>query len=65
MKIVFDGDCFTVFVLKKDNITDMTKYMKNLVLKLRRKYNKDISGFYKVDVYLSDKIGKMAYMARK
>ena len=65
MKIIFDGDCFTVFVLRKDNIVDMTKYMKNLVLKLRKKYRKDISGFYKVDVYLNEKIGLIAHFFKE
>ena len=32
-------------------------YMKELIIKLRRKYRKDIYGFYKVDVYVKDKIG--------
>lgn len=65
MKIIFNGDCFTVFLLKKDNVDNMTDYLKNLILKLRKKYKEDIFGFYKVDVYFNDKIGMIAHFFKE
>ena len=59
MKIISNGDKLSVFVIDNKNIdlNNLDMYMKELIIKLRRKYRKDIYGFYKVDVYIKDKIG--------
>ena len=59
MKIISNSDKLSVFVINNKDIDldNLDMYMKELIIKLRRKYRKDIYGFYKVDVYLKDKIG--------
>lgn len=59
MKIISNGDKLSVFVIdnKDIDLNNLDMYMKELIIKLRRKYRKDIYGFYKVDVYVKDKIG--------
>ena len=59
MKIISNGDKLSVFVINNKDIdlNNLDMYMKELIIKLRRKYRKDIYGFYKVDVYVKDKIG--------
>lgn len=59
MKIISNGDKLSVFVINNKDIDldNLDMYMKELIIKLRRKYRKDIYGFYKVDVYVKDKIG--------
>lgn len=59
MKIISNGDKLSVFVINNKDIdlNNLDMYMKELIIKLRRKYRKDIYGFYKVDVYIKDKIG--------
>ncbi len=67
MKIISDGNKLSVFIINKDNIDldNINKYMKELILKLKRKYKKDISGFYDVDVYFNDKIGMIVDFVRE
>lgn len=59
MRIISNDDKLSVFIIddKEIDLNNMDVYMKELIIKLRRKYRKDISGFYKVDVYVKDKIG--------
>lgn len=59
MKIISSGDKLSVFVIdnKDIDLDNLDIYMKELIIKLKRKYRKDIYGFYKVDVYLKEKIG--------
>ena len=59
MKIISNGDKLSVFVIdnKDIDLNNLDMYMKELIIKLRRKYRKDIYGFYRVDVYVKDKIG--------
>lgn len=59
MKIISNSDKLSVFVINNKDIDldNLDMYMKELIIKLRRKYRKDIYGFYKVDVYVKDKIG--------
>ena len=59
MKIISNGDKLSVFVIdnKDIDLNNLDMYMKELIIKLRRKYRKDIYGFYRVDVYEKDKIG--------
>ena len=59
MKIISNGDKLSVFVIdnKDIDLNNLDMYMKELIIKLRRKYRKDIYGFYRVDVYIKDKIG--------
>ena len=53
MKVISRNDKISVFlmgenVLDKDNIMGQ---IKELIIKLKRKYNKTISGFYRVNIY--------------
>ena len=59
MKIISNGDKLSVFFINNKDIdlNNLDMYMKELIIKLRRKYRKDIYGFYKVDVYVKNKIG--------
>lgn len=59
MKIVSNGDAFTLFILGKycTDIETIKKDIKNNIIRLRKKYRKNISGFYDVKVYINDKIG--------
>lgn len=59
MKIVYNGDNFTLFILGKHSVDIATikKDIKDNILKLRKRYRKSISGFYDVKVYINDKIG--------
>lgn len=53
------NDDFTLFIqnVKIEDIDNTKKYIKELILKLKRKYYKDISGIYDVKVYSNKKIG--------
>lgn len=59
MKIVSNGDDFTLFILNKYDIDleNIKKYIKNNVSLLKKKYRKSICGFYDVNVYVNKKIG--------
>ena len=59
MKIVYNGDNFTLFILGKYSVDIATikKDIKDNILKLKKRYRKSISGFYDVKVYINDKIG--------
>lgn len=67
MRIVSNGDKLSVFIINRDRIDfdNINKYMKELILKLKRKYRRDISGFYQVDVYVKDKIGMIIDFERE
>lgn len=59
MKIISRGDDFTLFIINKFciDLDNIKKYIKSNILKLKKRYRKDISGFYDVDVYINNKIG--------
>lgn len=59
MRFINDNDDFTLYIqgVKLDDIDNLKKYLKEKVLVLKKKYFKDISGFYNVDVYSNDRIG--------
>ncbi len=65
MKIVSSEDKITVFIYKKENIKDINEYMKKLILKLKRKYQIDIFGFYSVKVYKNKKIGMIIELIKE
>ncbi len=59
MKFISKNEDFTLFVCEKidldfDSIHD---YLKKLKKKIKQKHNKNISGFYTVNVYKNDKFG--------
>lgn len=59
MKIVTNNEDFTLFVFNKFMVETETikKYLKEVIIKLKRRYRKNISGFYNVNVYVNKKIG--------
>lgn len=59
MRFINDNDGFTLYIhgVKLDDIDNLKKYIKEKVLFLKKKYFKDISGFYNVDVYSNERIG--------
>ncbi len=67
MRIIADGDKLSIFALKKDDIDmdNINEYIKKLVLKLKRKYRRDISGFYDAFVYTNDKMGIIIDLVRE
>lgn len=67
MKIIHEKDIISVFIQNKSkkDIEDINSYMKELVLILKRKYRKDITGFYKVNVYYNEKIGLIIDFIRR
>lgn len=56
MKVVSSDDKVTVFSydIEDSNIND---YIKKMVLKLKKKYRINISGFYQINVYKNRKVG--------
>ena len=56
MKVVSSDDKITIYtcVVEDTNIND---YIKNLILKLKRKYRIKMCGFYQINVYKNSKVG--------
>ena len=53
MRVINKNDRISIFIIDKDSIDrdNINDYMKGLILKLKRKYKKDICGFYIGHVY--------------
>ena len=67
MRFINDSDGFTLYIqgVKLDDIDNLKKYLKEKVLVLKKKYFKDISGFYNVDVFSNDRIGLIINFVRE
>ena len=67
MRFINDNEGFTLYIhgVKLDDIDNLKKYIKEKVLVLKKKYFKDISGFYNVDVYSNDRIGLIISFKRE
>lgn len=64
MKIDFNQDKIIIYLKKEtinnldfDNIDDLEKYLKELILKLKNIYNIDIKGFYNIKVFIDNIYG--------
>lgn len=57
MKIIWKGNDFTLFLYKKYEESNIKKNLKEILIKIRKKYYKKISGFYNVTIYPNDLIG--------
>lgn len=57
MKIRTSKNKITVQIITQKEISNINDYIKKVILTLKRKYKIDIFGFYKVNVYINNKIG--------
>lgn len=57
MKIKTSKNKITVQIITQKEISNINDYIKKVILTLKRKYKIDIFGFYKVNVYINNKIG--------
>lgn len=67
MKIVENNQKLILIMQKEisNNKEELKKYIKETILKLKRKYEKDISGFYEVNVYTNKKIGMIIELEKE
>lgn len=64
MKIVFSDDVITVYTQIEDD-TNIDDFVKNLILKLKRKYRTKISGFYQINIYKNSRVGAIVDIFRE
>lgn len=66
MRVINKNDRISIFIIDKDSIDrdNINDYMKGLILKLKRKYKKDICGFYIGHVY-SYKFGILVELVKE
>ena len=58
MKFISDKDSFTIYVLKNDFLdSEIKDYVKKMVLRLKNRFKKYISGYYKAYVYKNNHYG--------
>lgn len=57
MKIRTSKNKITVQIITQKEISNINDYIKKVILTLKRKHKVDIFGFYKVNVYINNKIG--------
>ena len=57
MKIIWQNNNFTLYIYKKYQEVNIKNYLKNILIIIKNKYQKKISGFYKVVIYPNDIIG--------
>ena len=59
MKIITNNDDFTLFVVNKfmTDTDDIKKYLKDIIIKLKKRNKKEFSGVYNVQVYVNKKFG--------
>ena len=58
MKFASRGDCFTIYVLTNNFLdAEIKDYVKKMVLRLKNRFRKYISGYYKAHVYINDCYG--------
>ena len=65
MKIFFNNDNFTIYILNTNNSTNLKEYVKKTVLKIKDKTRKYISGYYKVYVYINKTYGMVLEAIKK
>lgn len=59
MRIITNNDGFTLFVVDKimKDTEEIKKYLKDIVIKLKKRSKREVSGFYDVEVYVNKKFG--------
>lgn len=59
MKTTLKGDNISIFIINETNINkdNINGYVKELIIKLKRKYRKKISGLYKANIYINKNYG--------
>lgn len=59
MRIITNNDGFTLFVVDKimKDAEEIKKYLKDIVIKLKKRSKREVSGFYDVEVYVNKKFG--------
>lgn len=66
MKIVSNDDNYIIYVLANDlDDINLKDYVKKIILKVKDKLVRYISGFYEVEVYLNDFYGVIIEMFKK
>ncbi len=64
MKVFSSDDKVTVFAYNMEDI-EINDYIKGLILRLKRKYNINLFGFYQVNVYKNPKVGMIIDMIKE
>ena len=66
MKIISNKEDFIIFLVKTnlDNI-DLKEYVKKLIIKLKNKLKRYISGYYKVNVYINNYYGMIIELLKE
>lgn len=57
MKLINEKNKLTIITNKQYNKENIKDYLKETLLKIKKKYNKKISGFYDVIIYKNNKVG--------
>lgn len=57
MKIIWRDNDFTLFILNKYDDLNLKKYVKDVLVKIKKRFARKISGFYNVTVYKNDVVG--------
>ena len=67
MRIITNNDGFTLFVVDKimKDTEEIKKYLKDIVIKLKKRSKREVSGFYDVEVYVNKKFGMIFDFLRK
>ena len=61
MKIIFNDDNFTLYLTKAITLEleNIKENIKKTLMKIKKRYKKNISGFYKVKIYINKKYGSI------
>lgn len=59
LKTTLKGDNISIFIINETSINkdNINGYVKELIIKLKRKYRKKISGLYKANIYINKNYG--------
>ena len=57
MKVDSSKDKITIYTYKKEDSNNINDYIKELILRLKKKYKINIFGFYEINIYINDKVG--------
>lgn len=65
MKVTQNGDNFTIYILNNKYDNDIKDYVKKIVLKLKNKSKRYISGYYIVYVYINNTYGMIIELIKE
>lgn len=59
LKTILKGDNISIFIINETNINkdNINGYVKELIIKLKRKYRRKISGLYNANIYINKNYG--------